>query len=233
VERSISTSFSSTEGVGSVPPCAPPSAARGRHSGPGLRRLTTKRRVAVVDHLERTGGWVDETELARRLGVKRARDVRRRHLAPLEEAQVVESKGRRWRLTRNWRVALEEVVEEDRALERSLYGGQTSDERQKELHLRSRESFRNRDQVVVERAPTHAQMRQRRESFPDRRRAAIRQAVDRLFAERPEYQGRRVGQIRCAIVMFDLVADGFPRGSLGPPTDREVELILRENGVAA
>ena len=75
-------------------------------------------------------------------------------------------------------------------------------------------------------------MRERREGAPERRRGAIEGAIARLFRERPEYRGRRVGQITCALVTYGLVPDDFPRGVPpgGPPKDREVAAILGANG---
>ena len=75
-------------------------------------------------------------------------------------------------------------------------------------------------------------MEERREDAPGRRRRAIEGAIARLFRERPEYRGRRVGQITCALVTRGLVPDDFPRGVPpgGPPKDREVAAILDANG---
>ncbi|MBV9452647.1 MAG: hypothetical protein JOZ19_00780 [Rubrobacter sp.] len=46
----------------------------------------------------------------------------------------------------------------------------------------------------------------------------------RLFAERPEYRGRRTGQISCRLPWY-LPAD-FPHGPDGLSKDAEVEAIL-------
>jgi hypothetical protein len=45
-----------------------------------------------------------------------------------------------------------------------------------------------------------------------------------LFAERPGFKGRRVGQVTCALVRY--LPDHFPRGQLGAPKDAEVEELL-------
>jgi hypothetical protein len=65
---------------------------------------------------------------------------------------------------------------------------------------------------------------ERREARPVERQNAIRSAIERLFAERPEYRGRRVGQVTCALPGY-LPAD-FPKGTEGLPKDAEVERIL-------
>ena len=83
--------------------------------------------------------------------------------------------------------------------------------------------------MKADEAPTEEEMRQRREAAPDNRREAIRQAIARLFHERPEYRTRRVGQITCALINY--IGADFPRGSIGHPKDCEVEELL--DGVAA
>jgi len=235
VEHSSTTAASSTGGVGSVPPCALPPAPRGRHSAPGLKRMATKRHIAVVDHLERAGGWLDEEDLASELGIKRARDVRRRYLEPLAKEGVVESSGREWRLTEDWHLKLEEVFENERDLERALYSGKTADERQKERHQKEREAYRRREEVVPESAPTREELRKRRESAPEHRRRAVEQGLILLFHERPEYRYRRVGQIACALVSGAYLLDDFPKGvdPGGLPKDQEVAAILEANGIEA
>ncbi len=73
-------------------------------------------------------------------------------------------------------------------------------------------------------------MRKHRENLPERRRC-IEAALVRLFAERPEYKARRVGQVTCQLLIGGYVAESFPRGAGGVPKDSEVESIL--DGVAA
>jgi hypothetical protein len=77
-----------------------------------------------------------------------------------------------------------------------------------------REKYRNRHKVKADPAPTHKDMRELREGYPDRRRRAIEDAIARLFRERPEYRERRVGQITCRLILHHLPED-FPRGTSG------------------
>ncbi len=62
-----------------------------------------------------------------------------------------------------------------------------------------------------------------------RRRAAVEQAIARLFSERSEYRSRRVGQITCTLVSY-LLQD-FARRDDGLPKDAEVGAI--RDGLAA
>lgn len=73
--------ISSATGSGSVPPCAP----RLRWGG-----SLGKRCGELVDVLERAGGKMALTKLAKALGVQRPRDLRRRHISRLVEAGIVE-----------------------------------------------------------------------------------------------------------------------------------------------
>jgi len=178
---------------------------------------------AVVDALEALGGSSTAEKLAAVLGVKRARDLSRRVIARLEEAGVVEcSQGGVVSFSPEWLEAL------NRDRER---GGEIADYR-RDLRRYSQESeaWRNRQKIKPGRAPTEREMRERREGAQDGRQEAIRAAIARLFSDRPEYRGRRVGQITCAITMHYLGPD-FLRGTLGAPKDAEVESIL--DGAAA
>jgi hypothetical protein len=94
--------------------------------------------------------------------------------------------------------------------------------------LRSR-AFHSRHQRPADQVVADDEMRARRESYPERRRAAIAAAIARLFAERPEYRTRRAGQVTCALINY--IGPDFPRGQDGAPKDAEVEAILE--GVAA
>jgi uncharacterized protein (DUF2384 family) len=201
-----------------------PTARRGRHSAPGLVRIASAGRIACVDHLERINGWASERALADALGISRAYDLRKRYLEPLEACGISERSGKLWRLAADWERALERVFEEEEALERLLYGGKTADERQKKRRKESGERWRNRENSHPEPAPSDEDMRESRESYPARRRAAIQAAIARLFREHPEYRGRRVGQITCRIAL--LVPPDFPRGPDGGPKDQEVEAVL-------
>jgi hypothetical protein len=111
---------------------------------------------------------------------------------------------------------------------RELGGEPEADRQQIADHDRDRDTWRRRNEVRPERAPTEREMRQDREGSPWRRRVAIERAIARLFAERPEYRARRLGQITCALV--DHLGPDFPRVQIWPPKDAEVEAIL--DGVA-
>jgi hypothetical protein len=111
---------------------------------------------------------------------------------------------------------------------RELGGEPEADRQQIADHDRDRDAWRRRGESRPERAPTEREMRQKREESPWRRRVAIERAIARLFAERPEYRGRRVGQITARLVHY--LGPDLPRGTLGAPKDHEVEAIL--DGVA-
>jgi len=83
--------------------------------------------------------------------------------------------------------------------------------------------------VRPEPAPSQEEMRETRESYPERRREAIKAALARLFQEQPEYRGRRAGQITCRLAFY--FSPDFPRGRDGTPKDAEVEEIM--DGTAA
>jgi len=203
-----------------------PTARRGRHSAPGLVRIASAGRIAVIDHLERIGAWASERTIADAMCLSRVRDMRRRYLLPLKERGIVERSetGKLWRLSEDWRDALARVFEEEEELERRLYSGFTSDERQHKRSEESRQRWRNRENVHAEKSPSHDELRERRESYPERRQAAIRQAIADLFSARPEYRGRRAGQIACQLPWY--LPEDFPRGPEGAPKDSEVEAIL-------
>jgi hypothetical protein len=88
-----------------------------------------------------------------------------------------------------------------------------------------RDGYRNRKKADCAPEAKPGETRKRRESFPDRRRQAIERAIAALFGDRPEYRARRVGQITCALIR-NYVPEDFPRGDIGMPKDREVEVIL-------
>jgi DNA-binding MarR family transcriptional regulator len=208
-----------------------PPARRGRHSSPGLVRVASAGRIACIDHMERINAWVPARVIADALGISRAYDMRKRYLEPLEARGIVERSGKLWGLTEGWQEALEQLFEEEEALERKLYSGLTADERQKKRREESRERWRNRENSHPESAPSEDDMRESRDSYPERRREAIKAALARLFREYPEYRGRRVGQITCRLMFF--LPDELPRGADGVPKDAEVEAILDgERGAA-
>ncbi len=177
---------------------------------------------AVVDTLDKYGPALALEEVAAILGIKRPRDLRRRVLPRLEAAGVVSVTGDLITLAGDWLEALNR--------ERELAGEIAQFARQMEDNNRERDTYSNRHKVKPDTAPTPEEMREGRESYPARRRAAITTALARLFAARPEYRGRRAGQVTC-MLPFYLPAD-FPRGPSGAPKDSEVEAILDGEAVA-
>jgi hypothetical protein len=125
------------------------------------------------------------------------------------------------RLTSNWYEALENARRLGEEIE--------AEERDQERHRRQSEAFRRRHETKADEAPAEDEMRGRREGGVERRRQAIEAAIAELFRERPEYRGRRVGQVTCAIAHY--IGPDFPRGPDGLPKDAEVEAILE--GMAA
>lgn len=217
---------------------APLTAPRLRWSRPvfdGPERVGTISRLGkskgeIIDHLERAGGTLKVGELADALAGDseagkrpRVRDLRRRHLDPLEAAGVVECSRDTVSFTADWLDALNE--------RRDLDGEIADHRRDLARYEREREAYRNRDKLPADEAPTADEMRERRESYPDRRRAAIGEAIAGLFAARPEYHRRRVGQVTCAL--HDFLPPDYPRGPDGYPKDSEVEAILDGESVAA
>ena len=192
-----------------VNPCAP----RLRWTKPkyestpaGPVRTTVKRlgKTAeyVLDVLERAGGSMDLAGLAEALGMTRRWELLRRPTGAgrkLKEAGVVEVVGEDVRLREDWLEALE--------CERELTEEIADYERDRKRYKREREGYR-------------ARLRQESRAEDDRR-GRIEAAIARLFADRPDYRARRLGQITCALVMFDYL----PR-SFRVPTDAEVEEIL-------
>jgi hypothetical protein len=138
----------------------------------------------------------------------------------LEDAGIITVDGDQVSLAENWLERLEEA--------RQLGGEILAQQLEREHHKREGEAFRRRLEVVPDPAPTEEEMRERRERRPRERRKHIEAAIARLFAERPEYRVRRVGQIVCQLPCY-LPAD-FPPGEIGLPKDAEVEEIL--SGVA-
>ena len=217
---------------------APLTAPRLRWSRPvfdGPERVGTISRLGkskgeIIDHLEQAGGTLKFGELADALAGgseagnrPRVRDLRRRHLDPLEEAGVVECSRDAVTLTADWLDALNERRDPD---------GEIADHRRDlAKYEREREAYRNRDKMPAGEAPTADEMRERRESYPDRRRAAIGEAIAGLFAARPEYRARRAGQVTCAL--HDFLPADYPRGPDGYPKDDEVAEILDGESVAA
>ncbi|MDP9477326.1 MAG: bifunctional DNA primase/polymerase [Actinomycetota bacterium] len=237
-------------GITCVPPLAPhvedpaaaPTAPRMRHSRPvfdGGERVGTISRLgktagAVIDHLEAAGGTLALEDLADALAGENGKRPRPRDLkrdtpaytgpvAKLETAGVVECSGDAVSLTSDHLDALNCRREQD---------GEIADFHRDVRHYKEQQqAYRNRNKRSADPAPTEEEMRERREGYPERRRAGIEAAIAMLFTDRPEYRGRRVGQIVCKL--HDYLPADFPRGSDGYPKDREVEAILDGEDVAA
>lgn len=225
-------------GVGGVPPCAHPpfTAPRLRWSAPefeGGERVGSIYRLgksagSIVDALEHFGS-LSLSDLAASVGVKRPRDLRRRALERLIAAGVVEQTGADlFALTRNWLDALED--------ERERAGEIAAARRQIRAHNEARHKRRywhRKTAPEVDPAPTSAELQEYRESAPTRRKEAIEHALTRLFSRHPEYRTRRPGQISCALLMYGLVPEPFPRGvdPGGPPRDAEILEIMEANGL--
>ncbi len=113
-----------------------------------LRRLG-KSCGAVIDALERAGGSATVEELADALHKSRTRDLRRRTVARLEAAQVVECSGDTVALARDWLDALN--------IERENAGEIDAHRRDMARFAREREAYANRDSIkpgpVPERPP--------------------------------------------------------------------------------
>jgi hypothetical protein len=199
-----------------------------------IKRLG-KIRGAIVDALEASGPSTLE-ELAGVLHKSRPRDLVRCKTSPggrngpvimllqadiVEWACEVETRREVLRLAPNWTEALENA--------RTLGEEIEQEELDRLRYKRESEAYRNRHKIKADEAPTEDEMRAWRESYPERRRCAIGEAIARLFAERPEYRSRRAGQVTCALIKY--LDPDFPRGQEGYPKDAEVEEILE--GVAA
>jgi len=212
-----------------------------------IRRLG-KIRGAIVDALDAAGGTASLQDVADALHKVRARDLTRRKnpendkgrdgpVIMLEEAGILSIEGDVLRLAEDWLQRLED----QRRLGREITTRYTTivdgveqevviegaDELAATRHKLKSRAFHNRHKHQADEAPAEDEMRAHRDDYPERRRRAIEEAIARLFAERPEFRSRRVGQIVCAL---ELPPD-FPYGQDGWPKDAEVEAILE--GVAA
>jgi len=175
-----------------------------------------KVRGAIMDVLNVAGGSATLQEIAEALHRKRARDLRRRNLPMLEEAGILAVEDDVVTLADNWLEALE--------VQRELGKEVEADELAAVRHRLKSRAFHSRHQRPADEAPAEDEMRAHRDGYAERRRQAIEEAIARLFQERPEFRGRRVGQITCAIARY--IGPDFPRGQDGYPKDAEVEAIL-------
>ena len=186
----------------------------------------------TVDAVEAAGGSMTLADLAGALHLKQTRDLTRRrnpkrdkgrdgYVTRLLDVGVLTLDGDTVALNADWLEALSR--ERETSGEIALY--------QRDMRRFNDEgkAYRNRHKSKADRAPSQEEMRETREGYPERRRAAIEAALVRLFAEHPEYRGRRAGQITCRLAFY--LAPDFPRGSIGIPRDHEVEAIL--DGIAA
>jgi hypothetical protein len=185
-----------------------------------IKRLG-KIRGAILDALDVAGGSATLQEIADTLHRARPRDLRRRNLPMLEEAGILTVEGDTLHLAENWLERLDDARELGKEVE--------ADELAATRHKLKSRAFHSRHQRQADEAPAEDEMRDRRDGYPERRRRAIEEAIARLFAVRPEYRGRRVGQVTCALIHY--LGPDFPRGQDGAPKDAEVEAILE--GVAA
>jgi uncharacterized protein DUF3854 len=181
----------------------------------------SKVRGAILDVLDAAGGSATLQEIAEALHRKRPRDIRRRNLPMLEESGILAVEDDVVTLADNWLEALE--------VQRELGKEAEADELAAVRHRLKSSAFHSRHQRPADEVLGEDEMRRRRESYPERRRQYIVEAMTRLFAERPEYRTRRPGQVTCALVGY--LDPDFPRGLDGYPKDAEVEEIL--NGAAA
>lgn len=186
---------------------------------------------AVIDALERAGGSARVGDLYDMLHPnkppkkRRPWELRRRDIARLEAARVVECVGDEVSFVVDWLDALNR--------ERVVAGEIEAARRDMARYEREREAYARRHDGEVGHAPTEREMRERRESYPERRRRAIEAGIASLFAAKSEYRERRVGQITCALLMGGHLSPDFPRGPDGSPTDAEVEAVLDGTWFAA
>ena len=181
----------------------------------------------VMDSLEAAGGSMTLGALADALGVKRPRELTRRKnpdtgkgrdgfVTRLEDVGVLAVVGDTVTLADDWLEALDR--ERDRVGEIDLY------RRDMARYNRESKSYGNRRKVEPDPEPSQAEMQGFRESYPERRRGAIKAALARLFREHPECRAQRAGQVTCRLVSY--LSPDFPRGPDGVPKDAEVEAIL-------
>lgn len=164
VDHSTTRRLSLEPRVACGPPLrAPLTAPRLRWSRPvfdGTERVGTISRLGkskgeIIDHLEAAGGTLTFEDLAEALAGEngkrpRARDLRRRHLDPLEAAAVVECSRDAVSLTANWRDALDERREQDREI--------ADHRRDAEEYKRQGDAYRNRHKQPPDRHPANARV---------------------------------------------------------------------------
>ena len=135
-------------------------------------------RGAVVDALEVSAGELPIAELCGLLHRKRARDVKRRTLPPLEAAGIVEVSGDVVRLTPDWRANLE--------AERKRSGEIAIARRQAERHRDERELYRRYGPAPPAEDPPQLM-------GPERVEEIVRERAKEDLETRIEDQRRKVG----------------------------------------
>src|SRR5215207_985421 len=196
--------------------------SRVRQGGPPPRdgrARPGKSRAAILHAVGECDGEVSRAALAARLG--RKPESMRAPLRWLVEAGLLIR-------VRRGHYALPDDFARRWEDSRELGGEPEADRQQIAGHDRERDAYRRRNGARPDREPTEREMEQTREGSAWHRSTGIERAIASLFAERPEYRTRRVGQITCALIAH--LGAGFPRGDLGGPKDAEVEAIL--DGVA-
>lgn len=135
-------------------------------------------RGAVLDVLEAAGGEMHLEDLCEALHRSRPRDVRRRILKPLEEAEIIECEGDAIRLAGEWLDRLEE--------ERGRKGEIEQAERQAREHREQSKRYREHLEREKRGAPaaSHAAVR-RTEDLRERRLREIREEEERDRAPTP------------------------------------------------
>jgi hypothetical protein len=230
----------------SVSPCAPPrSAPRLRWSAPGYAGRLGKRRGRIIDVLEGAGEALDLDALADALtgadGKRpRTRDLRRRTLTPLVEAGVVECVAGEYRLSAEWRFALDsrrvengEVeaarlqrvyhLEQQRAFREAWARGEVVSKGELDRRCRNRDRIRPGERHV---SGTVAELEHAPAPDPQLLEA-LREYLDRNPRQHPDQHppGDRVMQrswLASTLRVYRLVE--------GRPTPQDVALALAEIG---
>jgi len=182
---------------------APYTAPRLRWSAPRCDRIgdeyvrSTIQRLGktceqAIDVLEATGGSFERYhDLAAAVNIKRPYDFRRRHLAKLEKAEVVECSGDKVSLTRDWLEALNR--------ERKITGEIRAEWRDRERYEREREAYRNRRKVKVESVPQVVGGEIRELSYAPKPDPVLIAILREYLRRRPERIGEPVSWFRVAL----------------------------------
>jgi hypothetical protein len=139
-------------------------APRLRGSASGVRRLGKRAAGAVLDVLEVAGGSLTVSELAEALHQKRPRDLKRRIIARLEAAEVVECSGDVVSLASEWCEKLDR--------ERKSAGEIDAERRERAHYDREREGYRNRYGNKPDISPSDGRLGRDRERWKNRNEAS-------------------------------------------------------------